>query len=159
MKTLIAVLALLLFSGIAAGQTATFAFGSGTPCEPITQWNGVPNAYPDAMGAICLTQGDPYGGYGSYLDIPFQLGFSNDGYWAGCNPITWGPKVFTIGNGTHTGDAFTVNGSTSCPTYGANAGFTVVVNYTVMAYRSCNRGRCVNSYVNSVTNGTGEAYQ
>jgi hypothetical protein len=77
-----------------------FTFSGTSPCSSVTSWNGDPNAYPYEMGSICLNQGDSYGGYGSFLDVPFQLGFLNNGYLAGCNPLSWGPKAFTIGDGT-----------------------------------------------------------
>ena len=141
-----------------------FTFNGTTPCSSITSWNGNQNAYPEDMGSICLTQGDSYGGYGSFLDAPFQLGFLNNGYLAGCDPLAWGPKVFTIGNGTHNGDAFTVTGSTTCPYYtgeygGASdnelVGFKVVANYTVVQHRSCYRGRCITYFTNVLQGGNG----
>lgn len=141
-----------------------FTFNGGTPCSSITSWNGDPNAFPEDRGSICLGQGDPYGGYGSSIDVPFQLGFLNNGYLAGCNPLAWGPKTFTIGNGTHNGDAFTVAGSTTCPYYtgeygGASdyllAGFSVVAHYTVVQHRSCYRGHCITYFSNVLQGGTG----
>jgi hypothetical protein len=141
-----------------------FTFNGTTPCSSITSWNGDTDAYPEDMGGICLNQGDSYGGYGSFLDVPFQLGFLNNGYLAGCNPLAWSPKRFTIGNGTHNGDAFTVAGSTTCPYYtgeygGASdnllVGFNVVASYTVLQHRSCYRGRCITYFTNVLQGGTG----
>jgi hypothetical protein len=166
-----AVLALALFvvggnavSAQLAPTSATFTFSGGMgTCQP-TVYNGDPTL----NGWICLNQGDPIGGYGSYLDVPFQLGFLNNGYLAGCNTITWDPKVFTIGNGSHNGDAFTVHGSTTCPyytdEYGASVshfldGFSVDANYTVLQHRSCNRGRCITYFTNVLLGGNGEATQ
>jgi hypothetical protein len=138
--------------------------GTIPPCSSITSWNGDPNAYPNDMGAICLHQGDPLGGYGSYLDAPFQLGFLNNGYLAGCNPLSWQPEVFTIGDGTHAGDAFTVAGSTTCPYYVCEygcatsddlVGWNVVASYTVVQRKSCTRFRCTFYLTSVLTGGTG----
>ncbi len=159
---------LVLSAPSAKAQTVVlsdnFTFNGTTPCSSITSWNGNPNAYPQDMGGICLNQGDSYGGYGSFLDVPFQLGFLNNGYLAGCNPLAWGAKTFTIGDGTHNGDAFTVAGNTTCPYYtgeygGASnnllVGFNVVASYTVVQHRSCNRGRCITYFTNVLQGGTG----
>ena len=165
----IGLLALLgLSASTANAQTIvlydSFTFNGTTPCSSITSWNGDPNAYPEDKGGICLGQGDSYGGYGSSIDVPFQLGFLNNGYLAGCNPLAWSSKTFTIGDGTHNGDAFTVAGSTTCPYYtgeygGASdhllAGFSVVASYTVVQHRSCYRGRCVTYFTNVLQGGTG----
>ncbi len=169
----IGLLALLVLSTPSAkAQTVVlsdnFTFNGTTPCSSITSWNGDPNAYPEDRGSICLNQGDSYGGFGSFLDVPFQLGFLNNGYLAGCNPLAWGPKTFTIGDGTHNGDAFKVAGSTTCPYYtgeygGASnnllVGFNVVASYTVVQHRSCNRGRCITYFTNVLQGGMGTVEQ
>jgi hypothetical protein len=143
--------------------------GTMNPCSNILTWNGSDPAnppYPYEMGAVCLHQGDSSGGYGSYLDVPFQLGFLNNGYLAGCNPLAWGAKVFTIGDGTHNGDAFVVPGTTTCPYYTGEygtyensnnllVGWSVVASYTVVKRTSCNRGRCVTYFTNVLTGGSG----
>jgi hypothetical protein len=152
--------------GQAVPSSDDFTFGPGTPCSSITTWNGVSSAYPQDMGAICLFQGDENGGYGSFLDVPFQLGFLNNGYLAGCDPLTWQPKVFTLGDGTHNGDTFTVAGATTCPYYTGEYGtyedsnnrldgFSVVASYTVVARRSCGRFGCHTYLSNVLTGGTG----
>jgi hypothetical protein len=106
--------------------SATFAFGGGTAaCQPITEWNGVPNAYPYDMGSICLTSGDGRGSYGSFLGIPNELGFLNNGLLEGCDPIAWDPKIYTIGDGKHAGDTFTQHGVTTCPYYTDEYGIDV----------------------------------
>jgi hypothetical protein len=148
----------LLVSGATSAKaqtvvlSATFTFGSTIPCSDITSWNGNSAAYPEDMGAICLSQGDPYGGYGSYLDVPFQLGFLNDGYLAGCNPLAWGQKTFTSGDGTHNGDTFTWPANTTCPYYttpsGLSVGFSIVGSFTVVQHKSCRYGRCVTWFSN-----------
>jgi hypothetical protein len=167
MKKLMAVVVLLLAGITSKAQTTVlsdnFTFNGTTPCSNITQWNGVPNAYPD-MGSICLNQGDEYGGYGSFLDVPFELGFLNNGYLAGCDPLVWDPKTFTIGDGTHNGDAFTVAGKTTCPYYTGeyggssntlSVGFSAVASYTVVQHRSCYRGSCITYFTSVLTGGTG----
>jgi len=146
--------------------SATFAFGPGAPCSSITEWNGDPNAYPDEMGAVCLYQGDPYGGPGSFLSAPFQLGFLNNGYLAGCNSLTWQAKVFTKGDGTHVGDTYTQIGATTCPYYTGEygtfqnsdhrlVGWNVVANFTIVAHRSCTRYGCRTFLSSALTGGTG----
>lgn len=148
-------------------DTFTFAGLAGNAtCSDILSWDGVTDAYPEDMGAICLNQGDPGGGFGSFVDVPFQLGYLNNGYLAGCNAITFGPKVFSIGDGTHTGDAFSISGSTTCPGYTGEwgnyldsnnrlDGFNVTANYTVAKRTSCYRGRCTTFYTNTLQGGTG----
>lgn len=140
-------------------------YGSAATCSVV--------AFPDYStysGWICLNQGDPIGGYGSYLDVPFQLGYLNNGYLAGCNPLTWQPKVFTVGDGTHNGDVFSVAGATTCPYYTGEYGtyddsnnrldgFNVVANYVVIQHRSCYRGRCTTYFTNTLQNGTGEVVE
>lgn len=175
MKRVIAglVLALALFAISAKAGTVvlsdTFTFGGPVgvaSCSNIATWDGSATTYAEDMGAICLNQGDTYGGYGSFLDVPEQLGYLNGGYLAGCNPIAFGPKVFTVGDGTHSGDAFTVSGSTTCPYYTGEwgtyensnnrlDGFSVVANYTVVQHRSCYRGRCVTYFTNVLQGGSG----
>lgn len=166
-KLLAAALAAAIWFPIAAkaqAPPANFTFGPGAPCSAITSWNGVADAYPQDMGAICLNQGDLYGGYGSYIDVPWQLGFLNNGYLAGCDQIAWQPKVFTIGDGTHAGDAFTVAGSTTCPYYTGEYGgvsdnlldgFSVVASYTVVQRKTCGRYGCHTYLSNVLTGGTG----
>ena len=167
-----AVLALLVVGTTLSAQSvvksATFTFGSPASstatCFPITSWNGVPDAYPEDMGAMCPNQGDPNGGYGSFLDVPFQLGFLNNGYLAGCNPLTWGQKTFTTGDGTHAGDAFTQPAITSCPYYtgeyggssnNLSVGWSIVANFTVVKHTYCGRYGCHSFLSNVLTGGTG----
>jgi len=182
MKGKLLAIAVLLFAVAAQVQAqvppANFTF-AGTPilpngtmnaCSGILTWNGSDPAnppYPYEMGAICLHAGDPNTPNGaSYLDVPFQLGFLNNGYLAGCNPLAWGAKVFTIGDGTHNGDAFVVPGTTTCPYYTGEwgtydnsnnllVGWSVVASYTVVKRTTCNRGRCTTWLTNVLTGGSG----
>lgn len=154
-------------------QSDTFTFATGAvisryalppSCGAITAWDGVANAYPEEMGGVCLSIP---GGYGASVDVPWELGYLNNGYLDPCDPISnWGPKVFTHGNGTHSGDTFTVTGSTTCPDftgeYGPDfnsdnrlEGFSVVASYTVFKYTACNFGRCGTTTEYFLTGGTG----
>jgi hypothetical protein len=168
MRNLLLFVALTLSAVSAKAQTIVlsdnFTFNGTTPCSSITSWNGSSTIYPEDMGSICLNQGDLYGGYGSFLDVPSELGFLNNGYLAGCDPLAWGQKTFTLGDGTHNGDGFTVAGSTACPYYtgeyggstsNLSVGFSVVASYTVMQHRSCYRGRCITYFTNVLEGGTG----
>lgn len=167
LSAVFAVLALLVVGACtlraqSVTKSATFTFGSPAPCAAITVWNGVPAAYPEDMGTICPNQGDPSGGYGSFLSVPFQLGFLNNGYLAGCNPLTWGQKTFTTGDGTHAGDAFTQPAITSCPYYtgeygnpGLSVGWSIVANFTVVKRTYCGRYGCHSFLSNVMTGGTG----
>jgi hypothetical protein len=151
--------------------SAAFTFGPGAICESITSWNGDSNAFPNEMGGICLHQVDPLTGLaGSYIDVPFQLGFLNNGYLAGCNVISWQTKVFTLGDGTHAGDTYTTAGSTSCPYYTGEYGtyqdsnqrldgFNVVADYTMKQFRTCGRYGCHNYLQPVLTGGTGEVVE
>src|SRR5215472_12021457 len=97
------------------GFSDTFVFDRNSQ---ITSWDGSdPSAppYPGDMGAVSLRTS--FGGsYGSAIDAPFQLGYLNNGFLAPCDPLTLGPKVWTIGDGTNIGDTFTQYGATTCPT-------------------------------------------
>jgi hypothetical protein len=175
--TKVAALALALFvlglsatavSAQWAPTSATFVFAAPVDksnCETITAWNDST----DETGTICLNQADSFGGYGSYINIPYQLGFLNGGDLAGCDPIVWGAKNYTTGDGTHAGDTFTVHGSTTCPyytdEYGASVshfldGFSVDVNYLVVRRPPvCYGRRCFRLLTSVVTGGSGEATQ
>jgi hypothetical protein len=142
--------------------SATFTFDSSSA---ITVWNDVPNAYPEDMGAVSLNSAFG-GGFGSSLDVPFQLGFLNNGYLADCNPLAWGQKTYTVGDGTHNGDAFTVSGSTTCPYYTGEygtyensdnllVGWSAVANYTMVQHKSCYRGRCITYFTSVLQGGNG----
>lgn len=154
-------------------KSDTFTFTTGAvisryalppSCGAITEWDGVTNAYPEEMGGVCLSIP---GGYGASIDVPFQLGYLNDGYLSPCDPISnWSAKTFTLGDGTHNGDVFTVTGSTTCPyftgeygtDYNSNnrlEGFSVTASYTVFKYASCYRGRCSTMTEYFLTGGTG----
>lgn len=162
MRKLVFVLAVLSFAVSAKAQTVVlsnnFTFAAGSPCSAVTYDTG-------GIGTICLNQGDTYGGYGSFLDVPFQLGYLNNGYLS-CDPLVWQPKLWSIGDGTHNGDVFSVAGITTCPYYTGEygtdfnsnnrlEGFSVIANYTVVEHRSCYRGRCINYFTNVLQGGTG----
>jgi hypothetical protein len=154
-KALLATLALLVVSALpAAAQDRSqgefsdqFTFdGNGI----ITEWDGVPNAYPYDMGAVSLLSS--FGGsYGSAIDVPNELGYLNNGFLAPCDPMVLGDKVWTVGDGTHIGDAFTQHSTTTCPyftgewgTYNNSNnrldGFSVDANYVyVKGKRTCPR--------------------
>lgn len=143
--------------------TATFTYGpinSGT-CSNITAWNGVPNAYPGDMGTVCTGQADPSSGpegYFSYLSVPFQLGFPNNGYMASCH-ITWGQQTYSIGNGAHTGDRFTWTSISSNCYDAPNVTFTATGTYTVTIHTSCRYGRCTSYATYTLQDGTGTVSQ
>lgn len=134
----------------------------------ITSWDGVDCStacpYPGDMGGIAIAIS---GGYGSAINVPFQLGYLNNGDLSPCDPITnWSPRTFTVGDGTHSGDVFTVTGSTTCPyftgeygTYDNSnnrlEGFSVTASYTVFKYMSCYRGRCGTVTEYFLTGGSG----
>jgi hypothetical protein len=166
---LAAVVMLLGLAGVSRAQTVvrsdTFEFDR---TQAIISWDGSNPAdppYPYEMGSISLNSALG-GGYGAGIDVPWQLGYLNNGFLQACNPIAFGPKVWTIGDGTQTGDAFNVSGSTTCPYYtgeygpdspSANLldGFSVTANYTVIKHVSCRYGRCITYYSNVLQGGTG----
>jgi hypothetical protein len=170
MKATLAVLATLALvaAPVWAGtvvKSDTFTFNASSM---ITSWDGSDPAnppYPDDMGAVSLQS--PFGGgHGSGIEVPWQLGYLNNGYLSPCDPIAWGQATYTIGDGTHTGDAFSVSGSTTCPgftgEYGSYEnsnnrleGFSVTANYTVVKHTSCYRGRCVSYFASVLAGGTG----
>lgn len=159
----------LLLAVSAKAQTVsfsdTFAFNNNSQ---ITSWNGSDPAnppYPYEMGAVSLNSSFG-GGYGSAIDVPFQLGYLNNGYLSPCNPIAFGAKVWTKGDGTHTGDTFSVSGSATCPYFTGEYGnyensnnrldgFSVTANYIRTAHTACRYGRCTTYYTDTLQGGTG----
>ena len=149
------------------GFSDTFVFDKNSQ---ITSWDGSdPSAppYPGDMGAVSLRTS--FGGsYGSAIDAPFQLGYLNNGFLAPCDPLTLGPKVWTIGDGTNIGDTFTQYGATTCPyftgewgTYNNSNnrldGFSVDATYTIVqGPRTCPRFKpCYYPHITVLTGGTG----
>jgi hypothetical protein len=132
-----------------------FAFNASSV---ITSWNDSDPAnppYPEDMGKVSL-QTDLSGGYGSAISVPQQLGYLNHGELSPCDHINFDPKVWTSGDGTHSGDTFTQHGSTSCPYFTGEwgtyqnsnnrlDGFSVDANYvhTITTKVVCGRGGCV----------------
>ena len=174
MKKLLVVVLFLVFASVISMHAQTypvssvsFIFGPGAVCSNITSLNGQPT---EQSAAICLHQGDPLGGYGSYIDVPFELGFLNNGYLAGCDPISFGAKVYTVGDGTHAGDKFSVSGSTTCPYYTGEYGtyldsdhrldgFNVTANYVISTSRVCGRFGCHAYLTTTLTGGAGEVVE
>jgi hypothetical protein len=134
----------------------------------IVSWNGSDPAnppYPGDMGAVSLTSA--FGSPGSGIEVPFQLGYLNNGFLVPCNAITWGPKVYTTGDGTNIGDKYTISGSTDCPYFTGEYGdyqnsknrhdsWSVVAVYKVTNKQiSCRYGRCTTRYTITLQGGTG----
>ena len=150
-------------------RTDTFTFNAQSA---ITSWDGSDPAnppYPYAMGAVGLTS-QFGGGYGSAVDIPFELGYLNNGYLNPCDPITFSGKTWTVGDGTHSGDSFYVTGATTCPyftgEYGSSGnssnildGFSVKATYVRTFVRVCGRYSCKLSPRDTLSGGTGVAEQ
>lgn len=148
-----------------AGSTSNNPRQTQPSCWPITAWDDVPNAYPQNMGAVCLVNA-PGDGYGSSIEVPFQLGYLNNGQLDPCNLLAMQPKVFTKGDGTHDGDTYTQSGATTCPyftgEYGTYLnsnnrleGFSVTVNYEVLSYVVYFRGTRHTYFTNVVRGGSG----
>jgi hypothetical protein len=145
--------------------SAAFTFNSSSQ---IVSWNGSDPSnppFPYEMGAISLNSSFG-GGYGSGLDVPFQLGFLNNGFLSPCNPIAFGAKVWTNGTGTRTGDTFTVSGSTTCPYFTGEwgtyensnnrlDGFSVTASYVRTSHTACRYGRCTTYYTDTLQGGSG----
>ena len=159
MKKLFALTALLF--GICTGtltqaqtKSDTFTFGSagviGTTqssnCSPITAWDDVVNAYPQDMGEVCFNfYPDGFSG----MDIPFQLGYPNNGFLLDQTPFTWGPMVSTSSN------TYTQTGTADYTGYGAGVVVTVTIDVVVTQVRSCGHGICHYFPVHTLTGGTG----
>lgn len=148
-KMALPLLVLLLSSiGFAQTQTATFSFGAlgSDNCSAITAWNGVPNGYPEEMGEICFNlYPNPYSG----MEIPWQLGFPNNGFLENQTPFTWGPMVYT---GSTT---YTQTGTAAYTGYGAGVRVNVQANFSVTAHRTCYRGVCRTYTVAALNGGDG----
>lgn len=151
-------LAVMLSLGVAyaaaQSKSDTFTFGSagviGTTqssnCSPITAWDGVVDAYPQDMGEVCFNfYPNPYSG----MDIPFQLGYPNNGFLLDNTPFTWGPQVSTSSN------TYTQAGTAAYTGYGAGVVVNVNVNVVVTQKLSCGHGICHYFPVDTLTGGTG----
>jgi len=171
MKKLLAVIVLLFGASLLVkAQSGTVALSAGftfNAASQITTWNGSDPANPPYadMGAVSLNTAFG-GGWGSSIDVPFELGFLNNGYLADCNPIVWGQKAYTVGDGTHTGDQFIVPGDTTCPYYTGEygtyensnnllVGWGVIASYSVTKHTTCRYGRCTTYYTYALLGGTG----
>jgi hypothetical protein len=168
-QKMLAVATLLLALAVGASaqtfspRTDAFAFDATTA---ITSWDGSDPAnppYPYEMGSVNINT--PSG-----IDIPWQLGYLNNGYLVPCDPIAWGSKIWVIGNGTHNGDTYILPGSATCSyftgEYGTSGnsanildGFSVAVKYTRQFHTSCGRGGCHTVPVDTLQGGTGTAQQ
>lgn len=138
--------AVLFAASFAAAQTATFTFGSlpspfstnQSRCASMTSWNGIPatdpnNPFPLNMGDICL---DIYPAVYTDIEVPFQLGFPNNGFLQQCSPTVWQPKVDN-GDGTAT-QTFTASGCYD----GVNTTITATVNFKSVSQTLCGRFGC-----------------
>jgi hypothetical protein len=170
-KALLATLALLVMSAIPAaaqdrsqgGFSDQFTFDANSL---ITTWNGVTNAYPYAMGSVSLVNVNYYG---SGIDVPFQLGYLNNGELLSCLPMNFGPQIWTIGTGTAVGDTFFQSSTTTCPYYTGEYetylnsnnrldGFSVVAKYVYVLSnkRICPRFKpCYYPIIPKLAGGTG----
>jgi hypothetical protein len=162
MNKTLPLLFLLLFGIVShmAAQTnsATFAYGavnSGN-CSAITEWNGVVDAYPADMGEVCFNFGEnPYSG----MEIPWQLGFPNNGYLLENTPFTWAPPVFTNGNATTDGSTYHQAGVAAYTGYGAGVTVSVTVNFTVHVHKACRYSVCRTYLTDTATGGAGMVSQ
>lgn len=148
-------LPLLLFGAglnVAAQTSATFAYGTilSNNCSAITAWNGITDAYPQDMGTVCFNfYPNPLSG----MDIPWQLGFPNNGLLPNETPFTWGAQLFNSGNATTNGSTFSQYGTAFYSDYGVTV--SVTANFLVHVSKSCNRGVCRTYVTNTLTGGTG----
>jgi len=152
-------LTVLLF-GLCTGTPAhaqtksdTFTFGSagviGTTqssnCSSITAWDNVVDAYPQDMGVACFNfYPNPYSG----MEIPWQLGYPNNGFLLDQTPFTWAPMVWTSST------TYTQTGTAAYTGYGAGVVVTVNTNVVVTYRKYCWRG-CHYFPVYTLTGGTG----
>jgi len=139
----------------------TFTFDKTTA---IISWDGSDPAnppYPYQMGGVILNNVGISG-----IDVPFQLGYLNNGFLEPCNPAAWGVKTWTIGDGTNAGDTYTVSASTTCPYFTGEYGnyensnnrldgFSITATYVRTFKRTCGRYRCVTFPVDTLQGGTG----
>jgi hypothetical protein len=159
MKVLFALAPLLV--GICTGtltqaqtKSDTFTFGSAgvigtitsSNCSPITAWDNVVDAYPQDMGEVCFNfYPNPYSG----MDIPFQLGYPNNGFLLDNTPFTWGPQVSTSSN------TYTQTGTAAYTGYGAGVVVNVTTNVVITYQKFCGHGICHYFPVYTLTGGTG----
>lgn len=139
-------------------KSDTFTFDAN---GAIIAYDGVVNGYPEEMGSVSFVAPG-----GSAIDVPWQLGYLNNGYLSPCDPLVWGPKTYSKGDGTHAGDTYMTFGSTTCPyftgEYGTYEnsnnrleGFSVQADYIMVQHRSCGRRGCIYYLLPALTGGTG----
>lgn len=156
MKKLAILMSLALASVFAHAQTATFTFGavlaSNGECTEVTSWNGVTDAYPEDMGSICFNLGEyPYSG----MEIPWQLGFPNNGFLLDQTPFTYSAPFNVVG-GLHTnGGTFQETGVAAYAGYGQGVTVSVLLNFSVTVTKWCRFGRCNYLTTYNVTGGSG----
>jgi cysteine-rich repeat protein len=99
------------------------------------------------MGEVCFNfYPNPYSG----MEIPWQLGYPNNGFLLDQTPFTWGPMVWTSSN------TFTQAGSAAYTGYGAGVVVNVNVDVVVTSQQYCGRTGCHSFPVDTLTGGTGE---
>jgi hypothetical protein len=78
---------------------------------------------------------------GFYIDLPVDPDPTNGGgalNLEGCDPAVYDAKVFTVGDGTHAGDAYTLTAHVGCS---AGNGYSAVINTNwVLAQGKCKAG-------------------
>lgn len=157
MKHSICVLLLLasLSATAVSAQTATFTWnGDATNGVNLATIDGQPtNPATGYGGGIQLTNGYML----SLLDLPESLGFPNNGYLDCETVITWGSKVWVIGDGTHAGDSYTITGTTSCPQWNGTTNINVTEYRRMVAHRYCRYSVCKTSLIDTMENGFGTA--
>jgi len=172
MKKSVLPLLLLVMSSLSFAQQADFQPRSDTftfnAQSSITTWDGSDPAnppYPYHMGSVNLT--NPFPG----INVPFELGYLNNGGLEPCDPLAWGTKTWIIGTGTKTGDSYVIPASTTCPyftgEYGTYLnsenfldGFNILVAYIRTFHTVCGRFvGCHQVPSDAVSGGTGTVTQ
>ena len=135
-------------------RSDAFTFGSagviGTTlssnCSPITSWDGVVNAYPQNMGEVCFNY---YPNNNSGMEIPWQLGYPNNGFLLSNTPFTWAPAVWTSST------TYSQAGTAVYTGYGAGVVVNVTTNIAITYRRYCSRTGCHLFPMDTLTGGTG----
>lgn len=136
----------------AKAQTASFTFPGNTGAlTELTTINGQPvNQATGWTGAI-QTNGN------FLLELPESLGFPNNGYLDACNPLTYGAKQWTVGNGTHPGDTYVLPVSTACTLWNGNVSVSFTETWQMVQRRYCGNGVCRTYLVATMQGGAGTA--
>jgi hypothetical protein len=166
MKLRLALPILLLFGvfgTLTQAQTATFTWNGSTDSSQLIELATIDNLPVNQSngygGAIQIVNG----GFLWLLELPWSLGFPNDGFLDCSSKITFGTKQWgtrpdgTKMDGTKAGDYYTLTGTTTCPLWNGTTDISLTALRQMVSYRSCGHGVCRTFLGDTMEGGIGVA--